>query len=54
MHRCGWVHRDLSAANVIVDEGGIGRLIDLEFAKQKDDEPEGYLVRPPYRYPMVR
>ena len=44
MHRRGWVHRDLSIANVLLDHNGTGRLVDLEYAKMKDGEDETYLV----------
>lgn len=44
MHRCGWVHRDISIANVMLDSTGRGRLVDLEYAKRQDSEPEGFLV----------
>ena len=36
MHACGWVHRDVSAGNVLVHEG-IGKLADVEFAKAESD-----------------
>ena len=44
MHRCGWAHRDLSVANVLLDQDQKGRLVDLEYAKHSDDTEEGYLV----------
>ena len=44
LHRCDWVHRDLSIANILLDDGGGGRLVDFEYAKTKDNEEEGYMV----------
>ena len=39
LHTSGWMHRDLSAKNVMVDNHGYGKLIDVGLAKQvKDDE----------------
>ncbi len=37
MHECGWVHRDISITNILVDEQGIAKLADLEYAKRMDD-----------------
>lgn len=34
MHKCGWVHRDISIGNVLV-ANGIGVLADVEFAKSE-------------------
>ena len=34
MHSHGWVHRDLSYCNILVDQEGKVRLIDLEYAKK--------------------
>ena len=44
MHENSWVHRDLSVGNVLLDKDGVGRLIDLEYAKQQDNESENYMV----------
>ncbi|KAJ3555479.1 hypothetical protein NM688_g2554 [Phlebia brevispora] len=44
MHRSGWVHRDLSASNILV-VNGVGKITDLEYAtnqaKQKKPGPTG-------------
>ncbi|KAI0922904.1 hypothetical protein AcV5_009769 [Taiwanofungus camphoratus] len=34
MHRSGWVHRDISTGNILVDKDGNGTLGDLEYAKR--------------------
>ena len=34
LHTAGWMHRDLSAKNVMVDNHGYGKLIDVGLAKQ--------------------
>ena len=46
LHKHGWVHRDLSYGNVLVDPQGRARLIDFEFAKMcaNKDEPEFRVV----------
>ncbi|GJE97376.1 hypothetical protein PsYK624_135920 [Phanerochaete sordida] len=36
MHQCGWVHRDVSAGNVLVVDGQ-GILADVEYAKHQSD-----------------
>ncbi|KAI0916492.1 hypothetical protein AcV5_002972 [Taiwanofungus camphoratus] len=38
MHNSGWVHRDISVGNILVDKDGNGRLGDLEYA-QKMGQP---------------
>lgn len=38
LHRAGWVHRDISKGNIMVDDSGHARLADLEYAKLMDDE----------------
>ena len=37
MHECGWVHRDISAGNVLLYEA-VGKVADVEYAKHKDDQ----------------
>lgn len=32
LHTHGWVHRDISAGNVLVDTNGQAKLVDLEYA----------------------
>lgn len=39
IHRCGWVHRDLSAGNLYLYEGR-GLIGDLEYAKCKNSDTE--------------
>ncbi|THG93906.1 hypothetical protein EW026_g7448 [Hermanssonia centrifuga] len=38
LHQAGWVHRDISSANILTDSTGRVKLIDLEYAKKADDE----------------
>ena len=47
MHCHGWVHRDLSYGNILVDQEGKVRLIDFEYAKRYADKevPEFRVVR---------
>ncbi|KAI0943401.1 hypothetical protein AcW1_002572 [Taiwanofungus camphoratus] len=44
MHRSGWVHRDISTGNILVDKDGNGRLGDLEYAKRMG-QPSSHEVR---------
>ena len=37
MHHCGWVHRDVSAGNVLVVDGDRGILADVEYAIHQSD-----------------
>ena len=50
LHEHGWVHRDLSYGNVLVDAAGGARLIDFEFAKKyaSKEDPEFRVVRTSY------
>lgn len=47
MHEEGWVHRDLSYGNILVDGLGQTKLIDFEYAKRARDHsiPEFRVVR---------
>ncbi|KAJ3531368.1 hypothetical protein NM688_g7587 [Phlebia brevispora] len=38
LHEAGWVHRDVSMNNVMLDEAGRARLADLEYAKKMGDD----------------
>lgn len=38
MHTAGWLHRDISIGNILIDESGHGRLVDLEYAKRMGDD----------------
>ena len=49
LHRNGWVHRDISYGNIMLDERGHTRLIDFEFAKKIRD-----LDVPEFRVVSVR
>lgn len=37
MHKCGWVHRDISSGNILIVDG-IVKIGDLEYAKRLDDD----------------
>lgn len=53
LHKSGWVHRDISAGNIITrDEQG--RLADFEFAKRASDEDDLDIVRPFLLQEMLR
>lgn len=56
LHEHGWIHRDLSRGNVLVDREGHARLIDFEFAKKcaSLDDPEFQAVRTKKVYTAVR
>lgn len=47
LHDSGWVHRDLSYGNILVDDRGHTKLIDFEYAKKARDRavPEFRVVR---------
>lgn len=38
MHTAGWLHRDVSIGNILIDESGHARLVDLEYAKKMGDD----------------
>ncbi|KAJ3529563.1 hypothetical protein NM688_g7837 [Phlebia brevispora] len=38
MHRAGWVHRDVSIGNIMLDVTGRAKLVDLEYAKKMGDK----------------
>ncbi len=37
MHLAGWIHRDISTGNILIDANGNARLADLEYAKRLED-----------------
>ncbi|EKM48777.1 uncharacterized protein PHACADRAFT_132197 [Phanerochaete carnosa HHB-10118-sp] len=37
LHQCGWVHRDVSAGNVLIINN-VGKLVDVEYAKHESDD----------------
>ncbi|GJE95027.1 hypothetical protein PsYK624_112060 [Phanerochaete sordida] len=37
LHKCGWVHRDISAGNVLIVDG-VAKLADVEYAKRETDD----------------
>ena len=39
LHRCGWVHGDVSANNILL-HNGVTKISDLEFAKKHDELSE--------------
>lgn len=45
MHSAGWVHRDVSVGNLLVDGPKNCRLIDMEYAKKMGTEEEFRIVR---------
>lgn len=38
VHEAGWLHRDISAGNILIDSSDELRLADFEYAKRIDDE----------------
>ena len=36
MHRCGWVHGDVSVQNILLFDGH-AQIIDLEYAARRED-----------------
>ncbi len=52
MHECGWVHRDISITNILVDDQGLAKLADVEYAKRIDDL-NSHSVRTVRLYPPV-
>ncbi|KAJ3521814.1 hypothetical protein NM688_g8969 [Phlebia brevispora] len=40
LHLAGWVHRDISPANILLKNDGTALLADLEYAKPMDTAPE--------------
>lgn len=44
MHTAGWMHRDLSLKNVMVDNHGYGKLIDVGLAKKVKDGEHTYTL----------
>ncbi|THG98583.1 hypothetical protein EW026_g3618 [Hermanssonia centrifuga] len=40
MHQTGWVHRDVSVGNILIDSHGKARLSDLEYAKDMNDQSD--------------
>ena len=45
LHQHNWVHRDVSASNIIRDKKGRTRLGDLEYALNLDHRGEVHAVR---------
>ncbi|KAJ3559366.1 hypothetical protein NM688_g392 [Phlebia brevispora] len=43
MHLAGWVHRDVSAGNMLITEDGVARLTDLEYAHRVGEDDEARL-----------
>ena len=35
LHKCGWVHGDVSANNILL-HNGVAKIADLEYAKKQD------------------
>ncbi|KAI0341452.1 hypothetical protein BDW22DRAFT_1359015 [Trametopsis cervina] len=38
LHELGWIHRDISAGNVLVMNNGAAKIADLEYSKRHDDD----------------
>ncbi|KAF7794451.1 hypothetical protein EIP86_005585 [Pleurotus ostreatoroseus] len=53
MHSAGWVHRDVSAGNILLKEDGSILLSDLELAKEMCPQDEFELVRKSLLYRCV-
>ena len=45
IHLAGWVHRDISTGNVLIDKAGKVRLADFEYAKKMDEESNSHDIR---------
>ncbi len=45
MHKAGWVHRDVSAGNILLDSDDNVLLSDFEYAKKMCEEEELRVVR---------
>lgn len=45
MHQAGWVHRDVSPSNILIDQQGQVKLTDLEYAKRLDDQLTSHHIR---------
>ena len=46
MHKLGWIHRDVSAGNIMVFSNTV-KIADFEYAKEMDKEtvPQAHTVR---------
>lgn len=45
VHSAGWVHRDISTGNILIDSHGNTKLADFEYAKKLDDNEGGHEIR---------
>ena len=45
LHAAGWVHRDISVSNILIDDKGNPRLCDFEYAMRMDSTAEVHKVR---------
>ncbi len=50
MHTSGWVHRDVSTGNILIDATGRARLADVEHARHMDDTSSTHPVRTVRQY----
>lgn len=41
MHKCGIVHRDIKAENVVITYGGVGKILDFGASKNYSRSKEG-------------
>ena len=45
MHKAGWVHRDVSSGNILIEDNDECRISDLEYAKPFGSGEEFRIVR---------
>ena len=44
LHQCGWVHRDISMGNILIDSDNRARLTDFEYAERVGASEQSYGV----------
>jgi serine/threonine protein kinase len=53
LHEAGWVHADVAPSNIVVDDGGEAKLIDLGIAMRKGEARDVVAGKPGYVAPEV-